>query len=69
MVTSLSDPGEGLREFIEWLQRRPLASAEEDESPNKKQRTDEECKICFDDTIDSVFTPCGHIVAMLFMRE
>ena len=62
-VTSLSDPGEGLREFIEWLQRRPFASAGEDEPPSKKQRTDEECKICFDKSIDSVFTPCGHVLA------
>ena len=63
-VTSLTDPGEGLCDLIEWLHRRPPVSAEEeDEPPHKKQRADDECKICFDETIDSVFTPCGHIVA------
>ena len=62
-VTSLSDPGEGLCELMEWLQRRPLVSAEEDEPPSKKQRADDECKICFDKDIDSVFVPCGHVLA------
>ena len=62
-VTSLSDPGDGLCVFIDWLHRRPPVSTEEDEPPHKKQRADDECKICFDETIDSVFTPCGHIVA------
>ena len=51
-VTSLTDPGEGLCVLIEWLHRRPAVSAVEDEPPHKKQRADDECKICFDGTID-----------------
>ena len=50
-------------DFIEWLQRRPLVTTEEDEPPRKKQRADDECKICFDKDIDSVFVPCGHVLA------
>ena len=65
-VSNLIDPGGGLRDFKTWLQRhaRREASIDADEPPSKKQRSEEEeCKICFANPIDSVFTPCGHVLA------
>ena len=64
-VGNLVDPGGGLRDFQTWLllHARHEASTDAEESPSKKQRSEEECKICFANPIDSVFTPCGHVLA------
>ena len=64
-VMSLKDPGGGFHKLIEWLRKNfDPTQDEEPEPPDKKAKRDE-CKICFDKLIDSVFVPCGHILACL----
>ena len=55
----LKNPGEGFAKFLEYLR----ANFVHEEPPPKKQKTDNVCKICCDNEIDTVLVPCGHIVA------
>ena len=53
------DPG-GFKDFIHYMLKNPPV----EEPPTKKHRVDEQsCKICYQDEIDTVFVPCGHVVA------
>ena len=64
-VMSLKDPGGGFHKLIEWLRKNfDPTQDEEPEPPDKKAKRDE-CKICFDGLIDSVFVPCGHVLACM----
>ena len=64
-VANLKEPGAGFNKFIVWLQKHFEPPQEEDaEPPSKKHKTDE-CKICYDKLIDSVFVPCGHVLACM----
>ena len=55
-VSSLKEP-DVFKSFVDYLK-------DNHEPPNKKQKSDK-CKICFDNEIDSVFVPCGHIVSCM----
>ena len=65
----LKEPSAGFHKFIIWLRvnfdTTTEEEAEEHEPPNKKVKQDDECKICCDKLVDSVFIPCGHILACL----
>ena len=60
MSLRTSDPG-AFGDFITFMLKNPPV-----EPPAKKKRGDEgtdTCKICFDQEIDTVLVPCGHVVA------
>ena len=72
----LREPGGGFYKFIPWLQKhceQPQQEEDEDENDTpptkkkkkKKETADDYCKICYDKTMDSVFVPCGHILACM----
>ena len=76
---NLQDPGPGFHKFIDWLKKNSEAeptvpteaiteastgASATTEPVNKKLKT-EECKICYDKVIDSVFVPCGHVAACM----
>ena len=63
-VSGLKEPGGGFHDFILWLRKHfaPPPDTEEEEPQGKKQKVDE-CKICYDRQVNSVFVPCGHVLA------
>ena len=66
-VVNLKDPGGGFHKLIHWLSKHfePPQEEEEAEPPSKKPKNTDECKICFDRIVDSVFVPCGHVLACM----
>ena len=72
-VMNLQDPGPGFHKLIDWLKKKhsqeepPTAMPEETDAagPAAKKFKSEECKICYDKVIDSVFVPCGHVAACI----
>lgn len=55
---TLTEPGEPFKKFLEYLRIYFVH-----EEPQKKQKTGNVCKICYDRDMNTVFYPCGHIVA------
>ena len=54
------DPG-GFKQFIAYMVKNPPV---DEPPPSKRLRVDEEtCKICFQEEVNTVLVPCGHIVA------
>ena len=54
------DPG-GFKQLIAYMVKNPPV---DEPPPSKRQRADEEtCKICFQEEVNTVLVPCGHIVA------
>ena len=71
-VMNLQDPGPGFHKLIEWLKKKhsqeeapPTPAATNTAGPAAKKFKSEECKICYDSAIDSVFVPCGHVAACI----
>ena len=78
-VMNLQDPGPGFHKLIDWLKKTPTAATTESTEATTETSTDasattepvnkkfksEECKICYDKAIDSVFVPCGHVAACM----
>ena len=74
-VLNLQDPGLGFSKLIDWLKKTPGAAttasteasseASAATEPVNKKFKSEECKICYDKAIDSVFVPCGHVAACM----
>ena len=72
-VMNLEDPGAGFHKLIDWLKKKhsqeeaPAATsaATHTAEPVAKKFKSEECKICYDKVIDSVFVPCGHVAACI----
>ena len=79
-VMNLQDTGPRFHKLIDWLKKKlsqeeppstqtgsPAAMPEETNAagPAAKKFKSEECKICYDKVIDSVFVPCGHVAACI----
>ena len=71
-VMNLQDPGPGFHKLIDWLKKKhsqeeapPTPAATNTAGPAAKKFKSEECKICYDKVIDSVFVPCGHVAACI----
>ena len=75
-VMNLEDPGAGFHKLINWLKEKhsqeeppPTPAAKNTAGPVAKKFKSEECKICYDKVIDSVFVPCGHVAACITCAE
>jgi len=71
-VMNLEDPGAGFHKLIDWLKKKnsqeeppPTPAAKNTAGPVAKKFKSEECKICYDSAIDSVFVLCGHVAACI----
>ena len=70
-VLSLTEPSQTFKPFIQYLEKYFCEQPEE--PPRKKARTKEkenqggeqQCRICYASDINTVFVPCGHILACL----
>jgi len=70
-VASLKDPGPGMKSFAKYVveQRGAARPSTTTETPPPKRRREEvaspTCTICYSESIDCVFIPCGHLTCCL----